>query len=153
MIQLYCQVCFRSYFVRPYRKNISKHCSRQCHNKIAGVIGGKAGKGVSRGKGRKRPDLAEYNRTHIAEIPTWKGDNVGYIAMHNWAHRHVGLKNKCERCSSVEKLEMSNKSGQYKRELEDWQTLCIKCHRKEDAEFRKNGRITRKLHRWQKKKS
>ena len=121
---------------------------------MAGIIGGKAGKGISRNKGQKRPDLAEYNRTHIRrgeETFTWKGDDVGYIAIHNWAYRHIGLKKKCENCGLIEKLEMSNKSGQYKREIDDWQTLCKSCHRKHDINFRKNGGIPRKLHRWKKK--
>lgn len=148
-------MCGKSYQVHPCRAKTSKHCSRVCHNKISGKIGGRAGKGVSRNLGAKRPDLAEYNRTHIkrgSEISTWKGDSVGYIAIHDWAHRHVGLKDKCEECGSTEKLEMSNRSGQYKRDTSDWWTLCKKCHTKFDSEFRRNGGTTRKLHRWKKQK-
>lgn len=154
MIQLNCQVCGKLYTRPPKAAMKSKHCSRVCHNKVAGKIGGRAGKGVSRNVGAKRPDLAEYNRTHVRRGPeslTWKGDDVGYIAIHNWAHRHVGLKASCEKCGATEKLEMSNKSGQYKREVEDWWTLCKKCHYAFDAEFRRNGGVTRKLHRWKKK--
>ena len=151
MIELHCEVCYKSYLVSPYREKISKHCSRQCHNKKAGTLGGKAGKGISRNKGNKRPDLGEYNRTHIrreAQTSSWKGDGVGYTALHNWAHRHIGLKKECENCHSKNGLEMSNKSGQYKRELADWQTLCRTCHKRHDINFRKNGGKVKQLYRW-----
>ena len=108
------------------------YCSRSCRNKAYPNNKGRKFSDDHKRKigiahlGMKRPDLAEYNRTHIkreAEIHSWKGDDVGYIAIHNWAHRHVGLKDKCELCGSTERLEMSNTSQQYKREVGDWRIL------------------------------
>lgn len=153
MIQLKCQVCGKLYTRTPSAAKDSKHCSRVCHNSVAGKIGGHAGKGVSRNVGAKRPDLSEYNRTHPKKgehTPRWKGDDVGYIALHNWAHKHVGLGSTCEKCGSIFRLEMSNRSGQYKRDITDWWTLCKKCHTEYDSEFRREGGVSRKLHKWQK---
>lgn len=152
MVELICQICGNTYSRVPSAAIKSKHCSRRCHNKVAGILGGKAGKGRPK-IGHPRPDLAEYNRTHIkrgAQISTWKGDEVGYIAIHNWAHLHVKLKDSCELCGSKEILEMANRSQQYKRELDDWQTLCKKCHVTKDSSFRRNGGVSRKLHKWKK---
>ncbi len=156
MIKLNCQVCGNEYFRSPYAAKKSKHCSLVCHNKVAGRIGGKAKKpGINRGI--KRPGLTLRNLLNNpckkgVENSMWKADNVGYIALHNWAHKYVGLKKICSQCGSSLNLEMANKSQEYKRELEDWLTLCRKCHRARDAEFRRNGGVSRKLHRWKKQK-
>lgn len=157
MIKLTCQVCAAEYLRVPSAALNSKHCSRICHNKVAGRIGGRAKKpGVN--QGIKRPYLTLRNLTNNPakrgpESRQWKGNSVGYIAIHNWAHRHVGLKEKCERCNGTKRLEMANKSQQYKRELKDWQTLCKSCHTTKDVGFRRNGGVTRKLHRWTKRKT
>lgn len=156
MVKLSCQVCGVEYLRRPSAAKNSKHCSRKCHNIIAGRIGGLAKKpGVN--LGRKSPWLVERNLTNNpskrgAEHPYWKDDDVGYIAIHNWAYRHVGLKEACEECGATEDLQMANKSQEYKREVDDWLTLCRKCHFAMDATFRRNGGVSRKRHRWSKTK-
>ena len=71
-----------------------------------------------------------------SDSPNWKGDNVGIEALHNWVTRHKGKPNKCEHCgcSDERKYEWSNISQLYKRELSDWQRLCVPCHSKYDRE-------------------
>lgn len=61
---LICEKCGKKYRVPKYRINKSKTCCKKCHNSISGRIGGKKGKGVSRNKGAKRPDLSLWNKTH-----------------------------------------------------------------------------------------
>ncbi len=57
----------------------------------------------------------------------WKGDKVGYIAIHAWINRTV-KKEKCCECGSIENLDYANISGEYKRNISDWQVMCKKHH-------------------------
>jgi hypothetical protein len=63
----------------------------------------------------------------------WKGDKVGYLALHAWVARHLGTPSKCERCGTTKKrrYEWANKSRKYKRDISDWERLCVPCHRKD----------------------
>ena len=68
--------------------------------------------------------------------PSWKGENVGYAGLHTWVKKHLGQPNTCEHCKKTGlkgcSIHWSNKSGNYKREISDWQRLCAKCHKKYD---------------------
>ncbi len=65
---------------------------------------------------------------------SWKGDKVGYFALHDWVRKQLGKPKKCEHCgiSKAKKFEWANKSGEYKREIGDWIRLCTSCHLKYD---------------------
>ena len=117
----------------------SKHCSRTCHNKIAGIAGGRAGKGVSRGKGRKRPDLAERNRLQAKtgrENPNWKETGQAYSTIHLQVNKLFQKSKHCETCDSPNNLQWSNKDHTYTLEKDKWQTLCILCHKKYDKKLK-----------------
>lgn len=66
----------------------------------------------------------------------WKGDKVGYWALHKWVYRILGKPITCEHCGKTgltgRKIHWANKSGQYLREKNDWLRLCVSCHRKYD---------------------
>lgn len=68
--------------------------------------------------------------------PKWKGDNVGKSGVHSWVKKHLGTassKKFCEHCKQeVAFQHWSNISNEYKRDLTDWQHLCVKCHSKFD---------------------
>jgi hypothetical protein len=66
--------------------------------------------------------------------PRWKGDDVGYHALHRWVGKKLGRPSKCEHCGTetARKFEWANKSGKYLRSLDDWIRLCTRCHRKYD---------------------
>ena len=70
----------------------------------------------------------------------WKGDNVGYTALHQWLYKQSGKPNKCEYCGTItaKAYEWANKSRKYKRDVKDWIRLCAKCHRKYDLDYRKS---------------
>jgi len=80
-------------------------------------------------KGKKRPQFAgEKNQN-------WKGDDVGYVGLHNWVNRYLGKPTTCEHCGknfTGHRIGWANKSGEYKRDLNDWLRLCGKCHRQYD---------------------
>ena len=69
----------------------------------------------------------------------WKGDDVGYIGIHEWLYVNYGKASFCENpnCPGTSKnYDWSNVSGLYKRDKSDWQQLCHSCHRLFD-----NGRL------------
>lgn len=78
----------------------------------------------------------------------WKGNNVGYKALHIWVSRWLGKPSKCEDCGTTEakKFEWANISKEYKRDLDDWKRLCHPCHIKFDDSINK-GVLTKKLNR------
>lgn len=68
--------------------------------------------------------------------PMWKGDKVGYHALHNWVKRHFPKPTKCNICQQEKSwLDLANISQDYKRDLVDWEWLCRKCHMIKDGRF------------------
>lgn len=61
---------------------------------------------------------------------SWKGDEVGYIAIHDWVRRRLGKPRFCARCESTteKRYEWANISGEYRRDLNDYVRLCKRCH-------------------------
>lgn len=103
--------------------------------------------------GKKRPDMLGnkfntplYGKDNIfskikfigKDHAKWKGDDVGYDALHRWVYRNLGKPSKCEFCEKIEErssyIHWANKSGEYKRDLADWLRLCAKCHYHYDRE-------------------
>jgi len=103
-------------------------------------------------KGKKQsPETIEKRRLKLigriawnkgvleGEGNAWKGDNVGYSGLHEWVRKHLGKPTECVYCGKDEgKLNWANVSHEYKRELEDFMSLCISCHRKYDYEFERS---------------
>ena len=60
----------------------------------------------------------------------WKGDSVGYIALHSWVSRWFGKPSKCEHCgtTTAKRFHWDNISSRYTRDRNDWQRLCASCH-------------------------
>jgi len=77
----------------------------------------------------------------------WKGDDVGYRALHHWVQKQLGTPRFCEECGnrSLEhrQYHWSNISGKYKRKLTDWRRLCVKCHLTLDHQAKKQNRGTK----------
>jgi len=91
------------------------------------------------------------NKISLAKLgeknPMWKGDDVGYSGVHFWARKLIKKPKWCVRCKKRPALDLSNISGEYKRDITDWEYLCRKCHMDEDGrneQLRQNGK-SRKL--------
>lgn len=71
--------------------------------------------------------------------PNWKGDYVGYNALHTWVARNFGSPKKCSKCGTTKKqrYEWANISGKYLRARKDWIRLCTSCHRRLDGNMHK----------------
>lgn len=102
---------------------------------------------------RQKMSKAKRGKKTNEDHPHWKGDNVGYVALHGWVKRRLGKPNQCEKCGengSGHRMHWANKSGEYKRDLSDWLRLCAKCHKRYDTKrlpFCKRG------HKWTKENS
>lgn len=79
--------------------------------------------------------------------PQWKGDQVGYNALHAWVRNRLKKPDSCENCTKIKPLDLANSSGKYLRDLSDWEWLCRKCHHKKD-QITKKGWKTRKKNIW-----
>jgi len=135
-IPVICTICKITFTTNRYavEKSGRKCCSRECYYQS------KKGK-PTWNKGGSFPQFQDENS------PEWKGDNVGYIGLHQWVKKHLGKPDRCDyilckypRKNSGGRLlinpkryEWANKSQLYKRDLEDWIRLCPSCHRLYDS--------------------
>jgi len=65
--------------------------------------------------------------------PNWKGDNVEITALHNWIRRYKPKPEFCEECHKNKPYDLANISGEYKRDINDFEWLCRKCHMTKDG--------------------
>lgn len=63
----------------------------------------------------------------------WKGNKVSYRSLHNYVRYNLEMPEFCKDCGENKKLEVANISQEYKRDLEDWEWLCRRCHMKKDG--------------------
>lgn len=64
---------------------------------------------------------------------SWKGPSVSYKGLHQWVRTH--LENKplvCPGCNREKPLVVSNISGEYRRDLTDWEWICHRCNLRKD---------------------
>lgn len=114
------------------KKGYGKFCSRACSFKWR-----------SKGPEKRKPyNIRADNKGWFGKRDPWnkgiksgqipgnfKGDSVGYDALHDWVSRHKGKATKCEHCGKTDgRIEWANKSHDYLRDLNDWIPLCKKCH-------------------------
>jgi hypothetical protein len=84
-------------------------------------------------KGRIPKNLSLINMNKKDEDnPMWKGDNVLYRALHGWIMRKKVKQKLCSKCNQEKRLYLSNISGEYKRDINDYEWLCQSCHIKKD---------------------
>lgn len=108
-----CGVCSKIFHVKPYKiKNgRGKFCSKVCS---------------SFGK------IVYYDEKHHF----WKGNNVGYSALHAWIRRKLGSPLKCDNCGKeddkIRSYHWASILHKYSRDLSEWMRLCVSCHSKYD---------------------
>lgn len=67
--------------------------------------------------------------------PSWRGDDAKYVALHIRVHKARGKPEYCTQCDVTgpgSKYEWANMTGDYSN-TDDYQRMCIPCHRKFDA--------------------
>ena len=72
----------------------------------------------------------------------WKGDKVGYRALHDWINKWKGKANRCEMCGikKRKRYQWANIDHKYKRVLDDYVSLCAKCHQEYDIKYNNYGK-------------
>lgn len=71
----------------------------------------------------------------------WKGTDAKYDALHAWARKYFVDPGLCEFCNSVINLQWSSKYDRpLSRNQDDWQRLCVKCHRRYDNKHGPSGK-------------
>ena len=138
--------------LNPNCKNKSKNkfCSRKCYwickkgtklleehkQKISRALTGKKKspehiKNVCIALAPIRKLIAKRGEGHT----NWKGEKIKYGSLHDWVASKLGKPKKCSKCGFDHpnaRYQWSNISGKYKRELNDWERLCVGCHREKD---------------------
>ena len=87
--------------------------------------------------------LTKNNNSSVKQIskaklgsknPNWKGNKVGYSALHLWLKRNniVPKPKFCEKCGENKPFDLANK-GIYDRNPKNWWWLCRKCHMESDG--------------------
>jgi hypothetical protein len=107
-----------------------KHLSGEHKQKIGY---GNLGKRYSK-KTKQKMSIVKRNEKH----PQWKGNDVGYGALHKWISKNKPKPELCEECNKKKLLELANISGEYKRDINDYRWLCRKCHMISDDRIIKN---------------
>ena len=113
----------------PWNKGIPH--TEETKNKISKANKGKTWKLSSETK--RRQGLAKTAEKN----PLWKGDKVGYGALHAWIIRRFPKPKLCQCCNLCPPYDLANISQEYKRELSDWEWLCCLCHRTKDGRMEK----------------
>lgn len=89
--------------------------------------------------GQRRSDTTKQrlsNSKLFNKNPKWKGDSVGYRALHAWVRRNLPQSETCELCSTKPEsgwMDLANVTGVYTREFSNWKYVCRMCHRKVDG--------------------
>lgn len=77
--------------------------------------------------------------------PEWKGEFASYSAVHHWVKRWKGKPIKCEHCGKKKECQWANIDHNYRRNLDDFISLCVKCHSTYDKEFNGKFKIKEKI--------
>jgi hypothetical protein len=57
-----------------------------------------------------------------------------YKNAHKWGRMHIKKPKKCVRCREKKPLDLSNNSGFYLLEINDWEYICRRCHILKDGQ-------------------
>ena len=63
--------------------------------------------------------------------PAYKGEDAGYRAIHIWVEQRKGKASYCSNdiTHKATRYHWANISGEYKRDLDDWHSLCPSCNK------------------------
>lgn len=154
-----CLQCSALKEIRAYllKQGRGKYCSRSCAdlarigttawNKGLTIKDSRVAKYVEGGKKTQFKKGEHKNEQNI----NWKGESVGYTALHDWIRARLGKPTMCsnKECFyprkdadgrmmiSPRSFQWANISHEYKRDLSDWMQLCASCHTSYDLQFSK----------------
>lgn len=130
-----CFTCSKEFMGYRIKKHAKTFCSQKCYwqslkgqpSKCKGshqIAWNKGLKGVqvAWNKGVSYHSLEKHN--------LWKGDLVGYTALHQWVRKQLGKPVYCSNHKRhiAKRYVWANISGEYKRDITDWHSLCNSCN-------------------------
>ncbi|MCK5061745.1 hypothetical protein KAR28_04290 [Candidatus Parcubacteria bacterium] len=116
-----------------YSKNRQRYWDCRCDcGKIITTTTGHLSSGHTKSCGSCAKSKSKLGKKN----PMWKGDDVGYNALHAWINRYLPKPKVCECCKKIPPYDLANKSGKYKRDLSDWEWLCRGCHMTKDGRMK-----------------
>jgi hypothetical protein len=124
-----CCVCSKAHRMKFLKSKVIYHHSEETKAKLRECK-----------LGEKNP---MWKKGRIGKMnPMWSGDYVSYKSLHQWVRRHKPKISFCEECNKSESYDVANISGEYKRDINDFQWLCRRCHMQKDSRI-KNFMIPR----------
>lgn len=123
MKKIICKQCNMDFFDFP--SNDRKFCSKACKNQSQ--IGKPA---LNKGRKGKKAWNKGISYHALEKHNLWKGDKVGYCALHRWVRKQLGIPTFCNNNLNhiSKRFVWANISGEYKRDLNDWHSLCNSCN-------------------------
>lgn len=85
------------------------------------------------GRNRAKCEICRTCYTNGLRNNQWRGDEVGYQSLHEWIKSHKSKPLLCENCGERQPYDLANISGQYLRDINDYEWLCRRCHMKKDG--------------------
>lgn len=83
--------------------------------------------------GRQNPKLQHEKH------PSWKGNEASYRSIHKWVSRWKEESDTCENCGisglKGHSIHWANIDHKYRRVLDDYIHLCVKCHDEYDSKL------------------
>jgi group I intron endonuclease len=115
-----------------------KHHTNEWKKHMSKLLSGKNNPFYGRHHTEKTKQKMSNNHVALFGVnhPLWKGNNVKYAALHTWIKRNKPKPYTCEMCNEREPHDLANISGKYKRDVDDFQWLCVPCHRRYDNQMR-----------------
>ena len=111
---------------------------------LAGVYKGKTYYRKDRFPKYKSGHNMKKNKKYNDSNHRWKGDDVGYAALHFWVKRRLQKPELCQNCNKNKTRDLANITGLYNRDLLNWKYLCSLCHFYQDIEKHKRDPTNRK---------
>lgn len=144
-----CEQCKKCFIIHPCRlkNNRGRFCSKKCFDitqTTSYFVNCKNCKKRFLTKPSLHAKFCSYKCAGIshANFPggKWKGEKASYRTKHNWVVRKKGKAIYCEHCG-LDKIpkgkqryfQWANISGKYFRDITDYKSLCIPCHKHFDG--------------------
>lgn len=130
-----------------YNPNYGKHFSKEHKKRIGDAQCGKKNHNWGKHHTKEWKEFMHkkmsgknnpmYNK-HISGDKSywWKGDNVSYEGLHIWLKKNMPKPETCEMCNWFKPKHISNISGEYRRDVNDYQWLCVQCHSVYDTQIK-----------------
>lgn len=81
---------------------------------------------------KHEPHVIKSRAGPVGKNTRYRGTWGEYQNLHQRIRRKKKLPNSCQSCGVVGKLEWSNISGEYSEDFDDYEALCVPCHRRKD---------------------